>query len=733
MDQEPSGATLDNQSETIGTLGRPGDTASPSDAELRFFYQTAPILMGAVELLPDGDLLHLHDNPASNEFFGLAPGSTRGRTARSLGVPEETISLWRGYYAESGHTGAPVTFDYGHPQPDGVTWLSVTVAPLGDGARRYAYVARNITQRRRAEAALAESEARFRAMFEQAAVGIASVGLDGRWIGVNRRLCEILGYSEDEILGRTFQAVTHPEDIETDLAFIEQLLAGQVDSYSMEKRYVRKDGATVWAQLAVALVRNSQGQPEHFVSVVEDISERHAAVASLKAAEERFSLAARASGVGVWEWDQLDGSFYYSARAREISGFQPDEEITYEKVAGVVHPDDFPFTSEQSRRARDPEIRDGAPFVYRLVRPDGAVRWVRAFADAVFEETPDGPRVTRFLGTLEDITERRELDERLKASESRLRLALAAGRMAVFEWPLDQEEVPLTDEIRQILGIAPGAESTVEERRGNYHPDDLALASRTRSRVLAGEEQFIDFDFRYYWPDGQMRWLQVRSEILRAPSGAPDRLVGVLADVTQRKQDEERLSLLMREVDHRANNLLTVVQGLISLSTGDRDPELRQVLLGRVAALGHAHKLLAEARWTGADLLQLAREELRPYGVETPGRIRLKGSRCSLAPAQAQAISMALHELATNAAKYGSLSVAEGAVSVTWTRADGVLVLAWEERGGPPIRPPTREGLGTRIMERAVGGSIGGKVAREWPAEGHRCRIEIPIPADAGP
>ncbi len=730
------GGPLDTQFDIVEIARGADANEGPSDSELRFFYQTAPLLMGAVEVLDDGDLLHLHDNPASNEFFGLPPGSTRGRTARSMGVPEDIISLWRAYYAESGRAGCPVTFDYGHVQPGGVTWLSVTVAPLGRPAgqrpARYGYVARDVTKRRHAELALADSEARFRAIFEQAAVGIAHVALDGRWIRVNRRLCEILGYSEAEILGRTFQVVTHPDDLESDLAFVEKLLAGALDSYSMEKRYVRKDGKSVWAQLTVSLARDPEGRPEHFISVVQDSSEGHAAVAALRATEERFSIAARASGLGVWEWDQTTGGFYYSARAKEISGFKPDGPVTYEMVAGIVHPDDFPFTIEQSRRARDPQIRDTEPFIYRIIRPDGALRWVRAYADTVFENTPGGPRATRFLGTLEDITERRELDERLKTSEARLRLAMSAGRMAVFDWPLDQEDVPLTDEMRLLLGVPAGASSTVQERRDCYHPDDLALASSTRDRARSGEERFIDFEFRYYWPEGQLRWLQVRSEVLRAPSGVPERLVGVLLDVTERKKDEERLGLLMREVDHRANNLLTVVQGLVSLSTGDRDPDLRRVLLGRVDALGHAHKLLAEARWTGADLLRLVQEELRPHGVEDPGRVRLKGPKCSLAPAQAQAISMALHELATNAAKYGGLSVAQGVVSVTWTRVRGTLDLLWQESGGPPVRPPAREGLGTRILERALGGSIGGSVAHEWPREGHRCRITMPLSPPAG-
>ncbi len=586
-----------------------GEAAQPSpeasDADLRFFYQNASVLMGAVELLADGDLLHLHDNPASNRFFGLPAGSTHGRTARSLGVPEETVALWRGHYAEAGRTGEPVTFDYAHARPEGVTWLSVTVAPLGKPgspfAGRYGYVAHDVTARRAAEIALGESEARFRGTFDLAAVGIGHVGLDGRWVRVNQRLRQILGYSEEELSGLTFQSITHPDDLQTDLEYVKQLLAGEIDTYTMEKRYLRKDGAALWAQLTVSLARDVNGEPAHFISVIEDIGDRHEAESALRAAEERLSLATKASRLGVWEWDLSSGKIFYSDLAKEICGFGPDDEVTYEKLAAQVHPPDRAEAEEQNRRALDPALRESIVLEYRILLPGGGLRWVRTHGEAVFEDGPGGPVARRYLGTMEDVTDRR--------------------------------------------------------------------------------------------------------------------------------RNEERLELLAREVDHRANNLLAVIQGLVSLSTGDRDPELRQVLIGRIAALGHAHKLLAAGRWHGADLLGLAQEELRAFGLDRPDRIRLKGPACSLSPAQAQAMGMALHELATNAAKYGGLSSREGSVEISWTCQDGQLDLQWSEHGGPPVKAPRRKGLGSRILERAFDHPIGGEVTREWPAEGHRCRIRVPLSA----
>jgi len=268
--------------------GRPEDPEFRREAwsDLHFLYQTSPILTGSVELLADGDLLHLHDNPASNRFFGLEPGSTNGRSARSLGVPEETIRLWRGHYRQAEAESRAVRFDYQHCADGKSLWLNVTVAALGGG--RFVYVAQDITERKAAEQALAHSEIRYRRIFEEAAVGIAEVDLDGRWLRVNQRLCAILGYDEPQLRTLRFQDITHPEDVDADECLAAQLRAGEIETYSLEKRYLRSDGSLVFANLTVALVRDETGAPSHFISVVEDISAARQAQERLLSAEREY-------------------------------------------------------------------------------------------------------------------------------------------------------------------------------------------------------------------------------------------------------------------------------------------------------------------------------------------------------------------------------------------------------------------------------------------------------------
>ena len=159
------------------------------------------------------------------------------------------------------------------------------------GETKILSVARDITERQRMKDALSDSEEQFRATFEQAAVGIAQVGLDGRWLRVNQRLCDIVGYTGEELLPLTFQDITHPDDLNIDLDYVRQILAGKIQTYSMEKRYIRKDRSMVWVNLTVGLVRDEAAAPKYFISVVEDITKRKQAEEVLKESEKRFSTA----------------------------------------------------------------------------------------------------------------------------------------------------------------------------------------------------------------------------------------------------------------------------------------------------------------------------------------------------------------------------------------------------------------------------------------------------------
>ena len=198
-------------------------------------------------------------------------------------------------------------------------------------------------------------------------------------------------------------------------------------------------------------------------------------------------------------------------------------------------------------------------------------------------------------------------------------------------------------------------------------------------------------------------------------------------DITERKRSEAQISALAREAEHRAKNLLANVKAMVRLSQSDTLNGLKEAIEGRIEALANVHSLFARSRWTGAELGSLVRQELSPYSRDREMRTRIDGPTLMLNPDLAQAIAVALHELATNAAKYGALSSAKGQVRVEWSRTEnGKLVLHWTEAAGPPVNPPTRKGFGTHVMEAMIRGHLGGDVRLDWRAEGLVCEIALP-------
>jgi PAS domain S-box-containing protein len=201
----------------------------------------------------------------------------------------------------------------------------------------------------------------------------------------------------------------------------------------------------------------------------------------------------------------------------------------------------------------------------------------------------------------------------------------------------------------------------------------------------------------------------------------------IARDVTEQKRREEQIALLAREADHRTKNLLALAQATVHLTHADTPEELKAAIEGRLQALAKAHTLLAQSRWAGADLRAMVVDELSPYIKDGDARAEIDGRSLMLDPEPAQAIAMALHELATNAAKYGALSVPEGRVRVEWRLGLARrLTLRWVETGGPPVSEPSRRGFGTRVMERMICGQCNGEIDFDWREEGAVCEITLP-------
>jgi PAS domain S-box-containing protein len=212
--------------------------------------------------------------------------------------------------------------------------------------------------------------------------------------------------------------------------------------------------------------------------------------------------------------------------------------------------------------------------------------------------------------------------------------------------------------------------------------------------------------------------------------GAEGKVVGaskIARDITDRKRSEAQISVLAREAEHRAKNLLANVRAMVQLSQADTPDGLKEAIAGRIEALANVHSLFAQSRWSGAELGSLVQQELSPYSRAGEMRTLINGPAIILKQDVAQSIAVALHELATNAAKYGALSEEKGKVRVEWSRAaDGRVVLRWIEAGGPAVSPPTRKGFGTHVMEAMIRGHVGGDVRLDWHTEGLVCEIILP-------
>ena len=181
--------------------------------------------------------------------------------------------------------------------------------------------------------------------------------------------------------------------------------------------------------------------------------------------------------------------------------------------------------------------------------------------------------------------------------------------------------------------------------------------------------------------------------------------------------------LLAHEVDHRARNALAVIQSIVALTPGDDSLYFANAVRGRIHAMATAHNLLSESRWRGANLLNLVKEELAPYAQSS---IKIAGEAVSIAPSIAQSLALVLHELATNAAKYGALKDSEGSLSVSWQLSDERLELNWREEGNADVVPPSRAGFGSKVIETSITGQLQGQIERDWKASGLVCSIRIP-------
>ncbi|HEV7263961.1 MAG TPA: PAS domain-containing protein [Falsiroseomonas sp.] len=511
------------------------------------------------------------------------------------------------------------------------------------------------------------------------------------------------------------------------------LLAGLAGGAVVTRRMLRPVEALVQRAEAVAasVIGPSDTPPAPRARVAE--FERLArAVTGAEAALRRVQRIGR---VGGFEVDLRHGSQLRSMRSSEYLELHdipsPQAVERHADWVARLHPAD----RVRAERHFLDAVADGAPDAdyeqeYRILLPDGEVRWI--YARGEIERDAAG-RTLRMVGAHMDVTALKSAEDALRDSEERLRLALEAAQLGAWEVDLQTGTAQRLPRALEIFGYGPdGNVAPYPSWRDRVHPEDRQQLADAVDSVRSGRSSGYQIEYRFLRPDGRWIWVESHARAARHDplTGTPTRLIGTTLDITERKAAEERQAVLVHELDHRAKNTLAVVQAALRLTPRHDVEAYARAVEGRVAALSRAHTLLAKGHWRGADLRIVAEEALVPFrAADGAGPVAtLHGPPLPLTPTAVQALSMTLHELATNAAKHGALSVPHGRLQLTWEIIDGMLRICWTEADGPAVTlPPARHGFGSSLITATVTRQLGGKASADWREGGLIWEARVPL------
>ena len=529
----------------------------------------------------------------------------------------------------------------------------------------------------------------------------------------------------------TFIPALHPDDRDRVRARAqESAISGA--AFSEEYRLVQADGSIRWVYTRGKAYLDADGRPARNTGVIIDITERKQAEAELAAARIDLDLAAQAAGLGRWVLRPHIKQRHWDARTRAIFGLTEHEPPRTSLFLSLVHPDDREIVRAAMAAATDPSGSGAINLDYRIRRADdGALRWIEVFGQAFFE---DGI-CTRFVGVVSDVTDRREAVDRLVRQEETLRLAIDAADVGTWDHDLETDDIRLSERCYAMFGVTPGELITRDTLTPFTHPADVQRVQEALERAFdPAVRADYAIEFRVNGRDDHVeRWLSAKGKVSFDDDGRPRRFLGAVVNITDRKRAELHLRLLVNELNHRVKNSLATIQAIAAQSfNGQRSVgDAQEAFSNRIIALAEAHDLLTRENWEGADILEVASRVATLHGGAA--RFGLSGPSIRLSPKTALSLSMALHELATNAVKYGALSVEAGRIEITWGLAPetGVrrLDLTWTERGGPPVKPPEQRGFGSRLIERGLAAELAGAAVINFQPEGVVCQIRALLEA----
>lgn len=672
-------------------------------------------------------------------IFGLDPGAPYlppYREQRGRWYPVHDWERLRTAMQKTKQTGASYELDLQALCNGAPIWVSARGAAVLNSRHEFVGLRgtfQEITERKLAELTLVERNTQMDLAASAARIGWYSNDLGIGLITVSEGYAAIHGLPRGTVhttLGE-WRTRVHPHDLMPFDELCERLFRSRQREFTFAYRLIGGDGGTRWIESRGCISYGEDGTPQRCIGINIDVTERNQIEEALKESEAALRERLEALPAAIFVTDTEGRVTYCNQAAANLWGRMPKfGEDKWFDLARLYHSDGTPIATED--RPTEMALKGN-----RMVRSHEAIL-----------ERADGTRIPVIpypstlrnaagvvVGTLNmtvDISDRKNAELALAERNMQFALAEKSALVGSYSYDLDTKVVRVSEGYAALHGLPERTPITTGDQwRAQTHPEDLVRVEKMWAQSFRDRRSEYAMEYRIV-RDGKVRWIHSHSIISFGRNGRAKQVVGVNIDVTERKRAEERQRLLVAELDHRVKNALATVTAIATHTLdGSRSMEhFVASLHGRIRSMASSHELLSRRRWEGMPLLELVQGELAPYMRDD--NTEIDGPEVLLRAEAGQSMAFVLHELTTNAAKYGALSKPEGRVSVRWHwSASGAarerLVIEWQETGTPAIKPnPPRSGYGTSVIRQLIPHELGGTADLAITPEGARCRMELP-------
>ena len=721
------------QEELVAENARLRAALARSEARHRAIFESA---VDFAIVVTDRDGVITDWNSGAEHVMGWTAAEMRGQGAERFFTPEDRAHGRIEHEMLRAMKAGRASDERWHLRKDGQRfWASGEMMPLLDDARVHLGFVK-ILRDRTAERGAGEkqrADAEFmRSVLASSADCIKVLDRDGRLTFMSEGGMKVMEVSDfNEIKGCPWPDFWQGQGHADALAALETAKAGGVGHFQGQAdTYL---GTTKWWDVQVTAIAGADGQPERLLSVSRDLTGQKTAESALARSEARWRglFAGMQEGFFLGELVRDESGRAVDCRFLEINpAFARQSGLPADSVGRTIRsfvPDIEQGLIDHYARV----VETGEPTLFELTVPELA---------RTFEVRASKEREDRFSCLFLDITARKGVETALQASEARLATVIEAVPVGILLAEAPSGRIVMGNrQLAAILGHGTLYAASRESYDGfvAFHTDGRLVAAHEYplARLCAGECDYAQLEVHYQQPGGQRVWIEISGAAIKDQGGRTVGAVVAVSNINERKTAEAQQDILNRELSHRMKNTLAIVQA-ITTQTLRNAPDVeaaREVLGARLVALGKAHDLLLTGQRESADMQAVIEGALELHDDGQLRHFTLDGPALRVGESAALSLSLIIHELATNAAKYGALSTPSGRVRIVWTiggePGEEDVQLIWQELGGPPVTPPTRKGFGTRLIERGFAGSVSGKVVTIYPPKGAVCTLTAPLMA----